>query len=55
MSEKKKWVAWLLMITFAPDNKKIMLLSSSANGPLDPHNIKARGQCYVKALEVEPS
>ena len=32
-SEKKKWVAWLPMILFTLDDKKIISLSSSANGP----------------------
>ena len=33
-NDKMKWVAWLPMIPFTPDDKKIVSLSSSANGPL---------------------
>ena len=32
-NDKMKWVAQLPMITFAHDDKKIVSLSSSANGP----------------------
>ena len=32
-----KWVAWLPMVSFALDDKKIASLSSSANGPLLLH------------------
>ena len=32
--KKGKWVTWLLMIPFTLDDKKIMPLSSSMNGPL---------------------